>query len=84
MARIYVLNVAIPPGCSGAAQRIEFTVAEKNRQVVIKGMDKESLGQIAADIRKIRPPEPYKGKGIHYWVKSSAEKRERKPLSRKN
>lgn len=45
---------------------IEFTVAEKNRQVVIKGMDKESLGQIAADIRKIRPPEPYKGKGIHY------------------
>lgn len=45
---------------------IEFNVAEKNRQVVIKGMDKESLGQIAADIRKIRPPEPYKGKGIHY------------------
>jgi large subunit ribosomal protein L6 len=45
---------------------IEFNVAEKNRQVIIKGMDKESLGQIAADIRKIRPPEPYKGKGIHY------------------
>jgi large subunit ribosomal protein L6 len=45
---------------------IEFDVAEKNRQVIIKGMDKESLGQIAADIRKIRPPEPYKGKGIHY------------------
>jgi len=45
---------------------IEFEVAEKNRQVVIKGIDKEYLGQLAADIRKIRPPEPYKGKGIHY------------------
>jgi large subunit ribosomal protein L6 len=45
---------------------IEFSVAEKNRQVIIKGIDKEFLGQIAADIRKIRPPEPYKGKGIHY------------------
>jgi large subunit ribosomal protein L6 len=45
---------------------IEFNVAEKNRQVIIKGIDKEFLGQIAADIRKIRPPEPYKGKGIHY------------------
>ncbi len=45
---------------------IEFEVAEKNRQVVIKGIDKEFLGQLAADIRKIRPPEPYKGKGIHY------------------
>jgi large subunit ribosomal protein L6 len=45
---------------------IEFNVAEKNRQVIIKGFDKEFLGQVAADIRKIRPPEPYKGKGIHY------------------
>lgn len=45
---------------------IEFEVAEKNRHVVIRSMDKEALGQIAADIRKIRPPEPYKGKGIHY------------------
>ncbi len=45
---------------------IEFEVAEKNRQVVIKGIDKEYLGQLAADIRKIRPPEPYKGKGVRY------------------
>ena len=45
---------------------IEFDVVEKNRQVVIKGINKEIVGQTAADIRKIRPPEPYKGKGIHY------------------
>ncbi len=32
----------------------------------IKGIDKEELGQFAADIRKVRPPEPYKGKGIRY------------------
>ena len=45
---------------------IEFEVAEKNRRIVVKGYNKEVVGQIAADIRKIRPPEPYKGKGIHY------------------
>ena len=32
----------------------------------ISGFDKEQVGQVAADIRKIRPPEPYKGKGIRY------------------
>lgn len=32
----------------------------------IEGIDKESVGQVAADIRRIRPPEPYKGKGIRY------------------
>lgn len=45
---------------------IEFEVAEKNRIVVIKGINKEIVGQVAADIRKVRPPEPYKGKGIRY------------------
>jgi large subunit ribosomal protein L6 len=30
------------------------------------GRDKEQVGQVASDIRKIRPPEPYKGKGVHY------------------
>ncbi len=43
---------------------IDFKV-EKNT-IVISGVDKELVGQTAADIRKIRPPEPYKGKGIHY------------------
>ena len=35
-------------------------------QVVVKGIDKQAVGQIAAEIRKVRPPEPYKGKGIRY------------------
>lgn len=35
-------------------------------QLVIKGVDKQVVGQIAAKIRKLRPPEPYKGKGIRY------------------
>jgi large subunit ribosomal protein L6 len=45
---------------------IEFEVDTKTRQISIKGNNKEIVGQVAADIRKIRPPEPYKGKGIHY------------------
>lgn len=45
---------------------IEFEVSEKNRVVTVRGANKEAVGQVAADIRKIRPPEPYKGKGIRY------------------
>ena len=35
-------------------------------QVVVKGIDKQQVGQTAAEVRKVRPPEPYKGKGIRY------------------
>ena len=35
-------------------------------QVIVKGIDKQKVGQTAAEIRKVRPPEPYKGKGIRY------------------
>ena len=35
-------------------------------QIVVKGVDKQMVGQTAAEIRKVRPPEPYKGKGIRY------------------
>ncbi|MEO7128416.1 MAG: 50S ribosomal protein L6, partial [Rhodoferax sp.] len=35
-------------------------------EVVIKGADRQRVGQVAAEIRAIRPPEPYKGKGIRY------------------
>lgn len=44
---------------------IEFDVP-KNTQVIIKGIDKELVGAVASNIRAIRPPEPYKGKGIRY------------------
>ncbi len=45
---------------------ISFEADAKTRQVKVLGFDKELVGQIAANIRKVRPPEPYHGKGIHY------------------
>lgn len=45
---------------------ISFDVDTKTRQIKVTGFNNEVVGQVAADIRKIRPPEPYKGKGIHY------------------
>jgi large subunit ribosomal protein L6 len=44
---------------------IEFEVPVPT-QVVVRGIDKQMVGQTAAEIRKVRPPEPYKGKGIRY------------------
>jgi large subunit ribosomal protein L6 len=44
---------------------ITFEVPAPN-QVVVKGIDKQKVGQIAAEVRSVRPPEPYKGKGIRY------------------
>ena len=38
----------------------------KNTEVIVKGINKELVGEVAANIRAIRPPEPYKGKGIRY------------------
>ena len=35
-------------------------------EIVVKGVDKQQVGQVAAEVRKVRPPEPYKGKGIRY------------------
>jgi large subunit ribosomal protein L6 len=39
---------------------------EKNTHIVLSGIDKQALGQVAANIRELRPPEPYKQKGIRY------------------
>ncbi|MDI6695467.1 MAG: 50S ribosomal protein L6 [Anaerolineales bacterium] len=47
-------------------QGISFDVDMKTRQIKVMGYDKQLVGQIAADIRKVRPPEPYQGKGIKY------------------
>jgi large subunit ribosomal protein L6 len=46
-------------------QGIEFEVPVPT-QVIVRGIDKQAVGQTAAEIRKVRPPEPYKGKGIRY------------------
>ena len=53
-------NVAFP-----APDGIEFEVPDAST-IVVKGIDKEKVGQAAAEIRRIRPPEPYKGKGVRY------------------
>ncbi len=45
---------------------ITFDVDTKARQVFVRGYDKELVGQIAANVRNVRPPEPYHGKGLHY------------------
>ena len=44
---------------------IEFELPAPT-QIIVRGIDKQSVGQVAADIRRLRPPEPYKGKGIRY------------------
>ena len=52
--------VTVPP-----PPTIGFEV-EGTTRIVVRGINKEQVGQVAADVRKIRPPEPYKGKGIRY------------------
>jgi large subunit ribosomal protein L6 len=48
-----------------APEGIEFEVPTPTR-IAVRGIDKEAVGQVAANIRKIRKPEPYKGKGVRY------------------
>ena len=48
-----------------APEGISFEVPD-NTHIVVKGISKEQVGQVAAEVRDKRPPEPYKGKGIHY------------------
>ncbi|MCH7623344.1 MAG: 50S ribosomal protein L6 [Nitrospinae bacterium] len=57
-----------------AIDGIEFEVDSKKNTISVKGIDKEKVGQAAAEIRGLRPPEPYKGKGVMY----STEKIRRK------
>jgi large subunit ribosomal protein L6 len=45
---------------------ISFEVDQKTRQIKVQGYDREVVGQTAAEIRRVRPPEPYHGKGIRY------------------
>src|ERR1700734_3645041 len=52
------VNVSAPDG-------VTFEVPTATR-IIVKGIDKEKVGQVAADIRKLRKPEPYKGKGVRY------------------
>jgi len=56
-----------------AAEGIEFEVPQPT-QIVVRGISKQAVGEAAARIRKVRPPEPYKGKGIRYQGEYVARK----------
>ena len=57
MSRVGKMPLALPQGVD---------VAISADQVTVKGADRQVVGQVAAEVRAIRPPEPYKGKGIRY------------------
>ena len=60
------LNVGYShPVVIDAPAGITFEVPAQN-EVIVKGIDKQQVGEIAAEVRDVRPPEPYKGKGIRY------------------
>lgn len=75
-----VLNLAL-----GFSHPIEFAVPDgiqidtpSQTEIVIKGTDKQQVGQVAAKIRGLRPPEPYKGKGVRYADETVALKEAKK------
>lgn len=47
-------------------QDVEYAVEDRGKTIIVSGIDKQVIGELAAQIRKQRPPEPYKGKGIRY------------------
>lgn len=57
----YSHNIPIEP-----PPDVEFAVEERGRVIRIRGIDKQVVGELAAYVRKLRPPEPYKGKGVKY------------------
>jgi large subunit ribosomal protein L6 len=60
------LNVGFShPVVIEAPDGITFEVPAQN-EIIVKGIDKQQVGEIAAEVRDVRPPEPYKGKGIRY------------------
>ena len=69
----------------GFSHPVEFSIPDgvsietpSQTEIVIKGLDKQVLGQVAADIRSFRPPEPYKGKGVRYAGEQIVKKEAKK------
>jgi large subunit ribosomal protein L6 len=62
-----VLNVGYShPVVIEPPEGVDFEIISQTRQIKVKGYDKQKVGEVAANIRKVRPPEPYLGKGIKY------------------
>ena len=66
------IEFLIPDGIEVSVEK------EKNDIITVQGIDKSLVGQVAARIRKYRPPEPYKGKGIRYVDEYVARKEGKK------
>ncbi|MGD2077649.1 MAG: 50S ribosomal protein L6 [Chloroflexota bacterium] len=62
-----VLNVGYShPVVMEPPKDVSFEVENRGKLITVRGIDKQVVGEICAQIRKVRPPEPYKGKGIRY------------------
>lgn len=75
-----ILNLTL-----GFSHPVDYNVPEgitietpSQTEIVVKGIDKQKVGQVAADIRAYRPPEPYKGKGVRYADEYVARKEAKK------
>jgi large subunit ribosomal protein L6 len=69
----YSHPIEVPP----PTKETNFTVENRGRLLIVDGIDKQVVGEISAKIRKLRPPEPYKGKGVRYqgeYVRQKAGK----------
>lgn len=61
------MHVGFPePRVVAVPDDISVTIEDKNTRIILTSCDKQSIGQVAAEIRRTRPPEPYKGKGVKY------------------
>jgi len=71
----HTVDVKAPPGITLKAEAAAPKVADNHATTItVSGPDKELVGEIAAEIRGIRPPEPYKGKGIRYLTEKVRRK----------
>ena len=65
--KVLVLNVGYShPIQFDPPPDVEFAVENRNKTIIVSGIDKQLVGELCARIRRTRPPEPYKGKGIRY------------------
>ncbi len=56
----------VPEGIEIKVERAQRTISNYAATVIVSGNDKSQVGQVAADLRRLRPPDPYKGKGVRY------------------
>lgn len=74
----YSHNILFPLPAGITAEWKEMKAGDKQGEVYLRGIDKDLLGRTAADIRALRPPEPYKGKGIKYAEENIRRKQGKK------